>query len=172
MNLKQNHFELFGLPENFALDVAALDWVYREVQSRVHPDKFAHAGDAERRLSMQMATQANEAYRTLKEPLARARYLLALHGVDIQSETITAMPAEFLVQQMEWREAVEEAAGQSDVLDRLAGRLKNEMQQLTTEIGRELNAADYARAAEAVRKLMFLDRLREEIGDALERLDA
>jgi molecular chaperone HscB len=171
-DFRKNHFELFGLPPRFVVDAAALDRAYREIQSRVHPDKFVHAADTERRLSMQRATQVNEAYRTLKDPLARARYLLGLHGVDIQSETNTAMPAEFLVQQIEWREAVEEAAGQSDSLDALALRLQNEMKQLYGELERSLDAAGHAQAAATVRKLMFLERLREEIGDAQERLDA
>jgi molecular chaperone HscB len=172
MNFKENHFELFGLSVRFPLDAAALDRAYREVQSQVHPDKFVHAGDTERRLSIEKATQVNEAYRTLKDPLSRARYLLALHGVDVQSETNTAMPAEFLVQQMEWREAVEDAAGAADALDALSLKLKQETQELYAELERTLDAADCAAAAGPVRKLMFLARLREDIGAALERLDA
>ena len=172
LDLRQNHFQLFGLPARFGVDVAALDRAYREIQSRVHPDKFVHAGDTERRLSIEKATQVNEAYRTLKDPLARARYLLALHGVDVQSETNTAMPAEFLVQQLEWREAVEEAAGAADALDSLSERLKQETQELYMELEHRLDVTDYLQAAGPVRKLMFLERLREDIVDALERLDA
>ena len=171
-DFRKNHFELFGLPPRFAVDAGALDRAYREIQSQVHPDKFVHAADTEQRLSMQKSTQVNEAYRTLKVPLSRARYLLGLHGVDIQSETNTAMPAQFLVQQIEWREAVEEAAGQSDTLDALALRLQNEMKQLYAELERSLDAAGHAEAAATLRKLMFLERLREEIGDAQEKLDA
>src|SRR6266568_9105661 len=104
MNLNDNFFELFELPVVFRLDSAALDRAYRDLQTRVHPDKFAHLGDDERRLSMQWATQANEAYRTLRRPLARAQYLLHLRGIDLKAESNTAMPPDFLMEQMEWRE--------------------------------------------------------------------
>jgi molecular chaperone HscB len=173
INFQQNHFELFGLRPRFRLDLAQLEQAYRDLQSRVHPDKFVHAGDAERRASMQSATQVNEAYRTLKRPLPRARYLLALHRVDVQSESNTAMPPEFLLEQMQWRESVEEAAGRPDELTALALRLEREMQELYAELERLLDAeGDYAHAADSVRKLMFLERLHQEIHDALERSEA
>ncbi len=173
INFQHNHFELFGLPQRFHLDLAQMEQSYRQIQSQVHPDRFVHAGDAERRASMQSATQVNEAYRTLKNPLARARYLLSLRQVDVESENNTAMPAEFLMQQMQWREAVEEAADQPEALAELEQRLAGEMKDHYCELERELDSdGDYALAAESVRKLMFLERLREEIGDALERSDA
>lgn len=173
INFQQNHFELFGLQPRFQLDLAELEQAYREIQSRVHPDRFVHASDAERRASMQSATHVNEAYRTLKDPLARARYLLALHHVDVQSESNTAMPPEFLLEQMQWRESVEEAADRPDELARLALRLGREMQEYYSRLERHLDReGDYAHAADRVRKLMFLERLREEIGDALERSEA
>ena len=95
-----SHFELFGLPARFEVNGEALERSYREIQSRVHPDRFAHAGDAERRASLQWTTRVNEAYRTLKDPVQRAKHLLELHGVDVAFETNTAMPPEFLMQQM------------------------------------------------------------------------
>jgi len=173
INFQQNYFELFGLQPRFHLDLPQLDAAYRGIQSRVHPDKFVRAGDAERRVSMQSAAQANEAYRTLKIPLARARYLLALHQVDVQSESNTAMPAEFLLQQMQWRESVEAAADRPGELARLALRLGRELQERYSQFERQLDTrGDYAHAAGLVRELMFLERLREEIGDALERSEA
>ena len=173
INFQQNHFELFGLPPRFRLDLAQLERAYRDIQSRVHPDKFVHAGDAERRVSMQSATRVNEAYRTLKSPLARARYLLALHDVDVQSESNIAMPPEFLLQQMQWRESVEEAADRPGELAALALRLAREMEEHYSRLERHLDADDdYTHAAESVRKLMFLERLRQEISDALERSEA
>src|SRR5258708_6988287 len=105
----KNHFELFGLTPAYALDLEHLDRAYRDIQSKVHPDRYAHAGDAERRASMQMTTRVNEAYRTLKSPVQRAKYLLALQGVDVGFETNTAMPREFLMQQMELRDRLEQA---------------------------------------------------------------
>lgn len=173
IDFRQNHYELFGLQPRFKLDLSELEQAYRSLQSRVHPDKFVHAGDAERRASMQSATQVNEAYRTLKNPLARARYLLALHHIDVKSETNTAMTPEFLQEQMQWREAVEEAAARPAELAALAARLGREMQDHYAQLERQLDGErDYPRAADAVRKLMFLERLREEISDALERSEA
>ena len=173
INFQQNHFELFGLPQRYHLDLTLMERAYRSIQSQVHPDRFVHASDAERRASMQSATQVNEAYRTLKSPLARARYLLALQSVDVADESNTAMPAEFLLQQMQWRESVEEAAHQPAALAALARRLADEMQDHYADLERRLDReGDYALAAGSVRKLMFLERLREEIGDALERADA
>ena len=136
INFQQNHFELFGLPAKFRVDLAQLEQAYRGIQSRVHPDKFVHASDADRRASMQSATQVNEAYRTLKSPLARARYLLGLQQVDLQSESNTAMPPEFLLEQMQWREAVEDAAQRPDELVALAERLGREMQEQYAELER------------------------------------
>jgi len=173
INLQQNHFQLFGLPQRFHLDQAQMERAFREIQSQVHPDRFVQASDAERRASMQSATRVNEAYRTLKAPLARARYLLALEAVDVGSENNTAMPVAFLQRQMQWREDVEDAAQQPEVLEQLAQRLAGELKAEYGELERRIDVdGDYAGAAEAVRKLMFLERLREEIGDALERLDA
>ena len=173
INFQHNHFELFGLPQRFHLDLARMDEAYRGIQSQVHPDRFVHASDAERCASMQSATQVNEAYRTLKNPLARARYLLALQCVDVGNESNTAMPAGFLLEQMHWRESVEEAANRPEALAALARRLAGEMKDHYTELERRLDRdGDDALAAESVRKLMFLERLREEIGDALERSDA
>ena len=99
----QNHFDLFGLSPMFSIEGEALERSYREIQSKVHPDRFAHAGDAERRASLQWTTRVNEAYRTLKDPVQRARHILELQGVDLAFETNTAMPPEFLMQQMELR---------------------------------------------------------------------
>ena len=113
----QNHFELFELAPGYALDTAALESAYREIQARVHPDRFAHAGDAERRASMQWTTRINEAYRTLKSPVRRAKYLLELNGVDVAFETNTSMPPEFLMKQMELREALEQAGEAKDAAE-------------------------------------------------------
>lgn len=173
INFQHNHFELFGLPQRFHLDLTQLEQAYRGIQSQVHPDRFVRASDTERRVSMQSATQVNEAYRTLKNPLFRARYLLALHRVDVDNENNTAMPADFLQEQMQWRESVEEAAHQPAALAALAHRLADEMKDHYADLKRRLDGeGDYALAAGSVRKLMFLERLREEIGDALERADA
>jgi molecular chaperone HscB len=169
IDLRQNHFELFGLPVRFAVPVEAIERSYHEIQGRVHPDRFADAGDAERRTAMQWATHVNEAYDTLREPLKRARYMLGLRGVDPQIETNTAMPTQFLMAQMEWREAVEEATGAADVdaLDGLLARLRRDMHGELDALGRELDEGRDADAAASVRRLMFYDRIQQEIGEAI-----
>jgi len=125
MDPRADHFALFGLDRGFRLDLSDLDSRYRDIQAQVHPDRFAHAGEAERRLSMQWATHANEAFRTLKSPLTRGHYLLELRGVDPGFDTNTAMAPDFLMEQMEWREALGEAtdAADEDALDELARSL-------------------------------------------------
>jgi molecular chaperone HscB len=166
----QNHFDLFQLPPAFALDMRALERAYHEVQGRVHPDKFAHAGDAEKRVAMQWATRANEAYRTLKDPLKRARYLCELNGVDLQIESNTAMPRDFLMQQMEWREALEEAKAEKDIpaLERLSAELDDVRSAELAVIGKLLDQQEFQAAALAIRKLMFLDKFADEVGLAFE----
>jgi molecular chaperone HscB len=167
----QSHFDLFGLAAAYALEPEALERSYREIQSRVHPDRFAHAGEAERRASLQWTTRVNEAYRTLKDPVQRARHLLELHGVDVAFETNTAMPPDFLMQQMELREALEEARNTS-ALDALRRNLLKEKQSLENAIAEAIDVAkDYAGAAELVRKLQFLDRLDSEIDAAYETIE-
>jgi molecular chaperone HscB len=167
----QNHFELFGLSPAFALEGEALERSYREIQSKVHPDRFAHAGDAERRASLQWTTRVNEAYRTLKDPVQRARHILELHGVDVAFETNTAMPPEFLMQQMELRESLEQANTPA-ALDEMRKRLRQEKAQLQKQIGEAIDSKqDYAAAAGLVRKLQFLDRLDEEIDAAYEEIE-
>jgi molecular chaperone HscB len=167
----QSHFDLFGLAAAYALEPEALERSYREIQSRVHPDRFAHAGEAERRASLQWTTRVNEAYRTLKDPVQRARHLLELHGVDVAFETNTAMPPDFLMQQMELREALEEARNTS-ALDALRRNLFKEKQSLENAIAEAIDVAkDYAGAAELVRKLQFLDRLDSEIDAAYETIE-
>ena len=159
----------------FAIDVVALDIAYREVQREVHPDRFATASDAEKRLAAQWATQANEAYRTLKSPLNRGRYLLKLHGIDTEEERNTAMPLEFLVQQMEWREAVVEAKARKDEvkLDQLAADKQHEEKLLFVRLAEQLaRPASMVDARETVRKLRFLEKLGEEIDLAVEEIES
>jgi molecular chaperone HscB len=168
----KNHFELFGLTPAYVLDLDHLDRAYRDIQSNVHPDRFASAGDAERRASMQMATQVNEAHRILKSPVQRAKYLLELNGVDVGFETNTAMPPEFLMQQMELRERLEQARDVDAlaVLEKELFDLKASMEGKIAECidGRH----DYSAASGAVRELMFLEKLDEEVNAAYETLES
>lgn len=167
----QNHFDLFGLTPKFSIEGEALERSYREIQSKVHPDRFAHAGDAERRASLQWTTRVNEAFQILKNPVTRARHLLELHGVDVAFETNTAMPPEFLMQQMELRESLEGAKTPAS-LDEMRKRLRQDKAGLQTQIGDAIDSKkDYTAAAGLVRKLQFLDRLDDEIDSAYERVE-
>ena len=170
----QSHFDLFGLQPAFAVDEERLERAYREIQSRVHPDRFAHAGDAERRASLQWTTRVNEAYRTLRNPVARATHLLALHGVDVAFETNTAMPADFLTQQMELREALEDATETKNptALDQLQKRLDADQRALEERLAERLDdQRDYTGAADLVRELKFLEKLEAEIDAAYETIE-
>jgi molecular chaperone HscB len=166
----QNHFDLFHLPQQYSLDLARLDNAYREVQARVHPDKFVQASDAEKRVAMQWATRANEAYQTLKKPLKRAAYLCHLHGIDLQTESNTAMPAAFLMQQMEWREALDDAKQAKDeaAFDALEGEVRTALHQQMDSAGKALDANNFAQAAEIVRASMFLEKFLADIAAAAE----
>ncbi len=169
-----NHFQLFDLPVQFDLDLDQLNQRYRKVQSEVHPDRFAAASAAERLKSMQLATLANEAYQTLKQPTARARYLLQLQGIDTQEESNTAMPTDFLMLQMEWREALEEAVDNSDIaaLDKLLLEMRKTARQLEQTLQQQL---DHDRALEqaagTVRKLSFIDKAQADVEQAIARLE-
>lgn len=169
----QNHFELFQLPARFDVDMAALDAAYREVQGRVHPDRFINAGEAEKRVAMQWATRANDAYKTLKNPQKRAQYLCELHGVDLQTESNTAMPMAFLMQQMEWREALGDAraARDADALDALDKDVRMERTALLAQVGKQLDAGEFEAAAQGVRSLMFLDKFGDEVQYAYEAIE-
>jgi len=151
------------------MEQEVLEKAYRDIQSRVHPDRFASAGDAERRASLQWTTRVNEAYRTLKDPVQRAKHILDLHGVDVAFETDTAMPVEFLTQQLELRESLEVAVDRKDAvaLDGLRKILFEQRKALQEEIQKLIdNSMDYKGAAGLVRKLMFLQRLDEEVDAA------
>jgi molecular chaperone HscB len=170
----QNHFELFGLSPAFVLDKEVLEKAYREIQSQVHPDRFAHAGDAERRASLQWTTRVNEAYRALKSPVQRAKHILELHGIDVAFETNTQMPTDFLLRQLELREELEAAVQKKDpaLLDALRRTISGEKLLLENQIGDAIDSKkDYQGSAGPVRKLMFLDRLDSEIDSAYEEIE-
>jgi molecular chaperone HscB len=170
----QSHFDLFGLPPAFALDKEALEKAYREIQSQVHPDRFAHAGDAERRASLQWTTRVNEAYRTLKNPVQRAKHILDLNGVDVAFETNTQMPTDFLLRQLELREEMEAAVHKKDaaLLDALRNTISGEKLLLENQLAESIDRRnDFEGSAGQVRKLMFLHRLDEEIDAAYEEIE-
>ncbi len=172
---RQDYFQLFGLAQSYQIDLARLEQDYRALQTRIHPDKFAHLPDTEQRVAMQQATWVNEAYQTLRNPLRRARYLLTLHSIDTEEETNTAMPLDFLMAQMEWREAVVEAQQQRDVtaLEQLEARMRHATRELETQLAAKLDSEkDFSAAAALVRKLRFMEKLAEEIHSAYDAIES
>ena len=172
MKLDDDDFTLFGLPQRFAIDRVRLDERWRALQSEVHPDRFAMEGAAAQRVAMQWAVRVNEAYGRLKDPLARAAYLAGLRGAVIDAERNTAMPAAFLMQQMAWRESLDDArtAGEIEALDdEVAAQQKVLFGEL--EVALDVQG-DTEAAARQVRALMFLARFRQDIDRRLEALDA
>jgi molecular chaperone HscB len=170
LHLQSNDFELFGVPERFAQDSAALDARWKELQREAHPDRFAAQGAAAQRVAMQWSVRINEAYRRLKDPLQRAAYLCELRGAPIDAENNTAMPAKFLIEQMEWREALDDAADEP-ALAALDEQLRASRAQVLQEIERLLDRDnDAAAAVRQVRALMFIERFGRDVEDRFEQL--
>jgi molecular chaperone HscB len=175
MTSLRNFFELFELPALCRLDAKALESAYRQVQQRVHPDRFASASEADRRASMQWATAANEAYQTLRHPVRRAAHLLALAGHDVNAHSSAAMLPGFLMQQLEWREALEEAAHGADGvrMQTLEGDVAEAFAAKVDHLARLIDDAhDFPAAVVAVRELMFIEKFKNEVADALDVLAA
>lgn len=168
IDFSRNHFELFGLPARFAVDGSALEHAYHTMQRSVHPDRYAGAGDTQMRLALQASARANEAYRTLRDPLTRAEYLLALRGVDAGGEIDTRLSVDFLTRQLERREAAEEAAAAHDgrALAALADGVRADAAELQVAVAQALEGDDLEAARMCVRELRFLGKLADDL-DAL-----
>ena len=164
IDFSRNHFELLGLRPAFRVDADALERAYRELQRSVHPDRFASATDAEKRLALQASARANEAYRTLRDPVARAEYLLSLRGVDANVETDTRLPVAFLTRQLERREAADEARDARDdaALGALIDDVRRDAGALSVEVAALLDANDDA-ASMRVREWRFLVKLADDL---------
>jgi molecular chaperone HscB len=163
-----DYFRFFGLEQRFNINLATLDQAYLAIQKEVHPDRHARGSDTEQRLAMQMATLANTALQTLKNPIQRGLYLCKLHGVDARLETNTAMPAAFLMKQMDWRENLEEHEEDLDALESLAEEVNQSKRDTLAEITQAVDGAkNYDRAAELLRGLLFIDKFALELDDAI-----
>src|SRR4051812_41170862 len=170
MNLSYTDFELFALPQRFGQDRAEIDARWKELQREAHPDRFAAQGAAAQRVAMQWSVRINEAYQRLKDPLRRAAYLCELRGAPIDAERNTAMPPAFLVEQMEWREALDDAAGEAE-LNSLADRLQASREAALADIAKLLDEqGDAAAAAGQVRALMFIERFAHDVEARFEQL--
>lgn len=169
-----NYFQLFALKPAFNIDLNALEANFRAIQSASHPDRFVTCTSAEKLQSMQTATLANEAYLTLKSPALRAAYLLGLQGINAISETNTKMPHDFLMQQMEWREAIEDAkeAKNMGALEQLLAEMQIAAKSLQAELADLFDAKiDFAAATDTTRKLIFIDKVCTDIHKAIEHLE-
>ena len=170
----ENYFELFGLPPRYALDAATLELSWRTLAARVHPDRYATATPAERRVAMQWAAIINEAYRVLKTPLARAQYLCEQAGCDIGAESSSQVDVDFLSRQMQWREQLEDALRQGRA--GLLGPLEEEIGACRRQMDRDMvrlldERHDYARAGARVREWMFVEKFAQELWSARGTLD-
>ncbi|PMK07890.1 co-chaperone HscB [Vibrio splendidus] len=168
-----NHFELFGLPLQFQLDGSLLSSQFRDLQRQFHPDKFAIASERDRLLAVQKAAQINDAYQVLKNPISRAEYLLVQHGEDIRGEQQTMQDPMFLMEQMELREELEDIVDSSDPEDALfafEGKVSKMYKQQLSAIQQELESEAWLEAADRVRKLKFIAKLKNEIELVEDRL--
>ena len=163
MNLQSSDFELFGVPARFAQDRAQLDARWKELQREVHPDRFAAQGAAAQRVAMQWSARINEAYQRLKDPQRRAAYLCELNGAPIQAENNTAMPPDFLMQQMDLRERLNDAQS-AEALDEIDAESRQLGRDMLQKIERQMDEEhNWLAAAQSVRALMFLDKLAADI---------
>ena len=170
MKLDSDDFELFGVPRRFVQDRAGLDARWRALQAEVHPDRFVAEGAAAQRLAMQWAVRVNEAHQRLRDPLKRAAYLCELRGAPIEAENNTAMPPAFLMQQMAWREALDDARDVAAV-EALEGEVARFREEALAALADSLDTRqDAAAAAQQVRALMFVERFAADIDQRLESL--
>jgi molecular chaperone HscB len=164
-----NHFSIFDIKQTFDVDTSRLSSRYRDLQSAVHPDRFANSTDAEKRAAMDQAVLVNDAYNTLRDPVKRAMHLLALRGIDGMDEKNTSMPHDFLIEQIEWREAIADAKLKEDV-DRLE-EMNTELQSIVTSLGNTFAAAyeggHSPTATTLARKMRFMQKLIEEVDQAI-----
>lgn len=171
MNLQSNDFELFGLKQQFAQERAVLDDRWKTLQREAHPDKFAVQGAAAQRVAMQWSARINEAYRRLKDPLTRAAYLCELGGVPVNAHTNTAMPAEFLMQQMEWREELDEARDVA-ALEALRRNVENSKRALLQQCAQLLDVQNDCNAAvPLVRELMFIEKFAHDLDRGFDKFE-
>jgi len=169
MNLQSDDFELFQLRRQFAQDASVLDARWKDLQREAHPDRFAAQGAAAQRVAMQWSVRINEAYQRLRDPLKRAAYLCELGGAAVNAENNTAMPAAFLMQQMEWREELEDASELSR-LESLSREVIQARRVALEACGQAIDQLqDFKTAVGHVRALMFIERFSEEVNA---RIDA
>ena len=161
-------FQLFDVPISFEVDHELIHQRYMELQKAVHPDKFVNASAQEKRISMQQTSRINEAINTLKNPVERALYLLKLKGMDINFENETTMDADFLMGQMEMREALSEVREKEDPLaelDRVGAEVKAKTNDMMNDFSNRYEEGRLDEARELIRKMQFMQKAKNEIND-------
>ena len=169
-----NYFEIFNAPLSYDINLKKVGDIYLELQKKVHPDRYANASDQEKRIAMQQTSLINQAFQTLKDPVSRAQYMLKLNGVDMDSETDTTMDAEFLMEQMEFRESIMDARDKNDPLaelDSMNADLKQKMSDLMKKFTESFADASYEAAREIVRKMQFIIKAKKEVDELSEKLE-
>ena len=160
----QNYFELFNLPEKFQIDSVKLQENYRLIQKEIHPDRFATSTENEKTQSMIKSTQVNDAYQTLKSPTKRAKYILSLHK---SVEKIT-LPPDFLMQQMEWEEHLEDIEKNNKELDQFKLAINKKYKEYSLLLSKQIdNDQNWNEAAITIDKLYFVEKLLHKINIAL-----
>jgi len=171
VNLQSNDFELFGLEQTYAQDRTQVDARWKDLQRQAHPDKFADQGAAAQRIAMQWSVRINEAYQRLKDPLKRAAYLCELHGAPVNAENNTAMPPAFLMQQMAWREALDDAESAED-LEQISQQVQQASRDVLQKIEQLIDQQQaFADAVGQVRALMFVERFAADVDKRLDQLE-
>jgi molecular chaperone HscB len=171
-----NYFELFSLSPVYDIDTVLLSERYRDLQRAVHPDKFANASEQDKRIAVQRTAQVNDGYNTLKHPILRAEHMLSLKGIDLSHESTTVKDTQFLMQQMEWRESLEEIKHIEDpdeLIDQLHHSFSDYRSQITLQMS-QLIGSDEPKtlqdAADLIRKLKFMAKLQDELARAEDAL--
>ncbi|QYK02854.1 co-chaperone HscB [Shewanella psychrotolerans] len=171
-----NYFELFSLAPVYDIDTVQLSDRYRDLQRTVHPDKFANASEQDKRIAVQRTAQVNDGYNTLKHPILRAEHMLSLKGIDLRHESTTVKDTQFLMQQMEWREALEDIKHSDDpdeLIDQLHHSFSDYQAQITSQMS-QLISSDQPNAlqdaADLIRKMKFMAKLQDELARAEDAL--
>ncbi len=172
MDLTLDYFSNFSVERSFSVSVAELATRHRELQQNYHPDRYIGADAAKQRRAIQIAAYINEAFETLHSPLKRAIYLLQLEGMEPLSATNTHMPHDFLLQQMSWREQMEDLSQVIDdvaaaeiALDAMQDELTGVQTQLQTDFAEQYQTQQWQAAETTVRKMQFIHKLIMELDE-------
>ena len=156
VDFSQNYFELFELQCSNKIDLKKLEKKYLNYQKEFHPDRFVNATDHEKRLSLQITSFINEAYKILKNDYLRGIYLLKIKGFEI-NENNTISDPDFLMSQIDLREEAEEAYKKKDqdTFEDFTKKIKLLKQNCLKEFEENYNKNLYEDASEKLYKMKF-----------------